>query len=706
MPGQLRYNNAPQPYLFDVSAAFRNAADLINTPLRHFGEVADKITTSIQNRNTNELYRYLASQYDPNNVQSINQALARAAGDSRFSNVAADAWRQATDDYRRTQSELLENENLALAKRAMDPYQAAADIAHANANIAGTRGANTNALDFMRENNIRSDAYKAPEVDALLNSASSRALKGVQADVTRAAGRRAQYEFDSNNAYDWMMRQWYERQARDISAPGSGQANASIMADIVKEAQDRFNIDLSPSIRKFYTNANNVKGEQAALLGELQDSDWLNQQQNIAMANDLEARAQAQAVLNQQAIDRGSNSFLGRYSANSNASSGSKANSSAASQFTKALLNQVASTDAEDFAKNAADFMRAVTQQNQNNTSGSQKNLNNAVGSYTVGEAPSMYLNAAAERRRQMQARNNGENASAVPIQSGTQADYRTNLAMNTAAANLVSVNNSVDSLNTVGVAQGLPSKYISQTADNIQASYASANTALNNSLGTTPGAKVEAYYASERNGGADAIVKQRAAELFGVDPNDKVITSNNVIELAKAIQQTSKDGEDSYSLSQNEITSAINRGINEYGLRPLTAAMAVADAIHTQINDGQFLGFQIGDKYDLDDSDINRNFRAARNLKNVNSDQTYAVQQLYEASKQADLNLQQSAQLQNIDIVLSMLLAEAQAVGGIRNLPESKQNQIKELYRLRQQYSTQALKSANGYTTIMNRSY
>lgn len=186
MPGQLRYNNAPQPYLFDVSAAFRNAADLINTPLRHFGEIADKITTSIQNQNTNDLYRYLASQYDPNNVQSINQALARAAGDDRFSNVGADTWRQATGDYRRTQSELLDKENLALAKRAMDPYQAAADIAHANANIARTRGANTNALDFMRENKIRSDAYKTPEVDALLNSASSRALQGANADAARA----------------------------------------------------------------------------------------------------------------------------------------------------------------------------------------------------------------------------------------------------------------------------------------------------------------------------------------------------------------------------------------------------------------------------------------------------------------------------------------------------------------------------------------
>ena len=186
MPGQLRYNNAPQPYLFDVSAAFRNAADLINTPLRHFGEVADKITTSIQNQNTNELYRYLASQYDPNNVQSINQALARAAGDSRFSNVSADAWRQATDDYRVRQSELLNKENLALAQRAMDAYQNRINQEAANGSIAGLLAANNAGAQAMLDGKIRSDAIKYGEVDPLRNSASERALRGASADAARA----------------------------------------------------------------------------------------------------------------------------------------------------------------------------------------------------------------------------------------------------------------------------------------------------------------------------------------------------------------------------------------------------------------------------------------------------------------------------------------------------------------------------------------
>lgn len=262
MPGQLRYNNAPQPYLFDVSAAFRNAADLINTPLRHFGEVADKITTSIQNQNTNELYRYLASQYDPNNVQSINQALARAAGDKRFSNVGADTWRQATGDYRRTQSELLEDENLALAKRAMDPYQVAADIAHANANIARTRGANTSALDFMRENKIRSDAYKAPEVDALLNSASGRALQGARAAAIRAAAARAKQEADNALALS-KMKEFYLSNAN----AGADQRNLNVGQEAIRRFGNSYvNAEFMDWVNRGASNQFHATGEWGSAL--------------------------------------------------------------------------------------------------------------------------------------------------------------------------------------------------------------------------------------------------------------------------------------------------------------------------------------------------------------------------------------------------------------------------------------------------------
>lgn len=261
MPGQLRYNNAPQPYLFDVSTAFRNAADLINTPLRHFGEVADKITTSIQNQNTNELYRYLASQYDPNNVQSINQALARAAGDNRFSNVTADTWRQATDDYRVRQSELLENENLALAKRAMDAYQNRINQEAANGSIAGLLAANNAGAQAMLDGKVRSDAINYGLVDPLRNSAATRALQGANADAARAragALRAAERRQQEQERRDRIVAEYQARYIDNASADtpsGSSKVASSLLNEADKDsrltAQDRL------FLRNWYNNGQN-----------------------------------------------------------------------------------------------------------------------------------------------------------------------------------------------------------------------------------------------------------------------------------------------------------------------------------------------------------------------------------------------------------------------------------------------------------------
>ena len=261
MPGQLRYNNAPQPYLFDVSAAFRNAADLINTPLRHFGEVADKITTSIQNQNTNELYRYLASQYDPNNVQSINQALASAAGDSRFSNVGTDTWRQATDDYRVRQSELLNKENLALAQRAMDPYQNRINQEAANGSIAGLLAANNAGAQAMLDGKVRSDAINYGLVDPLRNSAATRALQGANADAARAragALRAAERRQQEQERRDRIVAEYQARYIDNASADtpsGSSKVASSLLNEADKDsrltAQDRL------FLRNWYNNGQN-----------------------------------------------------------------------------------------------------------------------------------------------------------------------------------------------------------------------------------------------------------------------------------------------------------------------------------------------------------------------------------------------------------------------------------------------------------------
>ena len=281
MPGQLQYNNAPQPYLFDVSAAFRNAADLINTPLRYFGEVADKITTSIQNQNTNDLYRYLASQYDPNNVQSINQALANAAGDTRFSNVGADTWRQATDDYRVRQSELLNKENLALAQRAMDAYQNRINQEAANGSIAGLLAANNAGAQAMLDGKVRSDAINYGLVDPLRSSAATRALQGANADAARAragALRAAERRQQEQERRDRVVAEYQAKYIDNASADtlsGSSQVASSILNEADKDsrltAQDKL------FLRNWFNNGennpyrvpmDNVRGSWSATAGQ------------------------------------------------------------------------------------------------------------------------------------------------------------------------------------------------------------------------------------------------------------------------------------------------------------------------------------------------------------------------------------------------------------------------------------------------------
>lgn len=718
MPGQLRYNNAPQPYLFDVSAAFRNAADFINTPLRHFGDVADKITTSIQNQNTNELYRYLASQYDPNNVQSINQALARAAGDNRFSNVGADTWRQATGDYRVRQSELLENENLALAKRAMDAYQNRINQEAANGSIAGLLAANNAGAQAMLDGKVRSDAIKYGEVDPLRNSASERALRGAQAgaaranaeaararaQATRALAARTNLDNLNNDAYNWLGRHFYEQQLRNVNNPGSGQTDATTMADLVKQAEQIFGPNITNAVYKFYQNAKNVKGDQAIFGGDiLLTSDELAKQGRSAAESIRAERALAQYALEEQAQERGANSFLYRNPSGSNNRTSDGNN--AARAFTQALLNSTNDADASSFATNATDFMATVNRvNNQNNT---QRNLapqQITVDGNTVTVPRSSLRFSSEDSIIPERTSSPTYSMNGVPITSSgsTGSNYQQDLGMDTATANRVAVNNATENLSTNAAAQGYSGQSMRTMSDLIAVDQASATTALNNSLGTTAGAKVDAYFAAELNGASDAIVKEHAAQALGVDPDSKVITSNSVLDLANAIAEKYKVG-DSYTVDTHEVSNAIRRGIQEYGLRPVTAAMAVADAVQTQWSGNAPILRHFFDKYDLEDSDINRNFRAASRVKNTNSSEYYAANQLYSASKKAVETQEAATQLAAVDRALVEILSAADAVGGLENLPKSLRNQFNELIKLKEKYGKASVRAAKSYNNIMN---
>lgn len=205
MPGRLEFNNAPQPYLFDVSGAFQTAANLINTPLRNFRDVMNDIQGDIQQQNTNDLYRYLASQFDPNNVQSINEAIRNAAASGKYSNVADSVWSTVADNFRQNQYKQLDAQNLALAQRAMDPYQNEINRALANGEIQGGVNANNAAAQAMRAGNYRSDAIKYGDIDPLRTSASERALRGAQADsIRKAAARQAKLDESSSKLNEFM----------------------------------------------------------------------------------------------------------------------------------------------------------------------------------------------------------------------------------------------------------------------------------------------------------------------------------------------------------------------------------------------------------------------------------------------------------------------------------------------------------------------
>ena len=348
MPGQLRYNNAPQPYLFDVSAAFRNAADLINTPLRHFGEVADKITTSIQNQNTNELYRYLASQYDPNNVQSINQALASAAGDDRFSNVGADTWRQATDDYRIRQSELLNKENLALAQRAMDAYQNRINQEAANGSIAGLLAANNAGAQAMLDGKIRSDAINYGLVDPLRSSAATRALQGANADAARAragALRAAERRQQEQERRDRVVAEYQAKYIDNASADTLG-GSSIIASNLLREADkdSRLTAEDRLFLRNWYNNGqnnpykvpmDNVRGSWSATAGQTLN---VGNNQSRFAAEGAELRRREADMLTEAAAPKVENKsqYIGPYAAGyrPNANTSSSSSSSGSPQTT------------------------------------------------------------------------------------------------------------------------------------------------------------------------------------------------------------------------------------------------------------------------------------------------------------------------------------------------------------------------------------
>lgn len=125
--------------------------------------------------------QYLASSYDPNDMQSINKAMPLALMGNP--NMSSDMLKQLTGEYRTTVNKQLDLDNLSIAKERAKEAQNLVDMALANADVNGTRAANK-ALNAL---NVRADARTFGDVDPLLNSQATRANLAADTALKKAA---------------------------------------------------------------------------------------------------------------------------------------------------------------------------------------------------------------------------------------------------------------------------------------------------------------------------------------------------------------------------------------------------------------------------------------------------------------------------------------------------------------------------------------
>lgn len=125
--------------------------------------------------------QFLAQSYDPNNMQSINEAmpLALAANPG----MSSEMLKYLTGAGRTLMNTQLDADNLAIEKERVKAAQNAIDAAVANADTRAARAANK----AMKALNVRADARTYGNVDALLTSQAQRAKVAADIAATRAA---------------------------------------------------------------------------------------------------------------------------------------------------------------------------------------------------------------------------------------------------------------------------------------------------------------------------------------------------------------------------------------------------------------------------------------------------------------------------------------------------------------------------------------
>lgn len=195
------------------------------------GELLNKIYTENQERGA---MQDLIKAYDPNNLNSYNEALAQVA--NKYKGVTSDTLQTLNGTYRTAMNAQLELDNLSAAKRKMDVYQNLINQAYYNGDISGTLKANNNAGAYAQKNNIRSDALKYGDVDKLKTSAAERAQRAAATAAQRAATRKLDRDEVKEDA-KYALINAYKNFAVRGNSPETYAHNMKLFQNLLNQAQ-------------------------------------------------------------------------------------------------------------------------------------------------------------------------------------------------------------------------------------------------------------------------------------------------------------------------------------------------------------------------------------------------------------------------------------------------------------------------------------
>lgn len=210
------------------------------------------IGSDLVNRiDTNNLMKDIIQAYNPNDLQSYNNALKLGA--ATYNNINPETWQLLNGTYRAQQNAQLNAENLLLNRIAASGEQNRANLAHANGNIAEAARANEALMSLKGIdgiNPIRSDAVIPVSVEDLKNAATARAATAAGTALNRAQLNKMQREEALNNfisaGSNWMLP---HMSSVTLNTPEGRQALFDLAETYVQQAGPRDHITPDAAIQ-------------------------------------------------------------------------------------------------------------------------------------------------------------------------------------------------------------------------------------------------------------------------------------------------------------------------------------------------------------------------------------------------------------------------------------------------------------------------